>query len=156
VGIDYPSVLSVTTAQATAEAANVEALAAPAAGAALAAIYFNAQMLPFSAVPLVPAGTTISSAIGVVTVAAAAAASSASSAQNTADTANIRIDNLSINLVGDVIGNSLLSSNIETLYKENSEFKGNYLKIPSELRIQETENIPDEDCIFMQKVYINY
>tara|TARA_R110000764_G_scaffold26836_2_gene63893 strand:+ start:1307 stop:2998 length:1692 start_codon:yes stop_codon:yes gene_type:complete len=118
-----------------------EATAAETAAIVTSTAYFNAQMLPFSIAPL--------TGVAITTAFTTAIATSALVINN-------RISSLKVKLIGDVTSNSLLSGDIETLYKENSEFKGDYLKIPSELRIKETENIPDEDCIFMQKVYINY
>lgn len=130
-GVDYATQASVTAAQATADAAAAEAAAAPAAGAALAAVYFNEQMLPYSLVPLVPAGASITAAIGVATAAAASASSAASSAQNTADNANTRIDNLTVNLIGDVIGTNNISNPIITVFTPNPRFTGKeYIKIP--------------------------
>ena len=118
-----------------------EATAAELAAVGTSTAYFNAQMLPFSIAPL--------TGVAITTAFTTAIATSALVINN-------RISSLKVKLIGDVTSNSLLSGDIETLYKENSEFKGDYLKIPSELRIKETENIPDEDGIFMQKVYTNY
>lgn len=118
INVDYPSVASVEVAQATADNALAQALAAPAEGAALAAIYFNEQMLPYSLVPLVPVGASISSAIGLVELTAA-------SAQSTADNANTRIDNLTVNLIGDVIGSNNISDPVITVFKPNPVFTGN-------------------------------
>jgi hypothetical protein len=130
-GVDYATEASVVAAQATADAAAAEAAAAPAAGAALAAIYFNEQMLPYSLIPLVPAGASISGAIGVVAAAAASASSAASSAQDTANNANTRIDNLTVHLIGDVIGTNNISNPIITVFTPNPRFTGKeYIKIP--------------------------
>lgn len=108
-----------TKAFATAEAAAAEA-AAIASGIA----YFTAQMLPYSLIPIVPVGTSISGAIGVVAVAAAAA-------QSSADTANNRIDNLTVNLIGDIIGTNNISDPIVTVFTPNPRFTGKeYIKIP--------------------------
>jgi hypothetical protein len=137
-GIDYASEASVVAAQAAADAAAVEATAAataaaaaPAAGAALAYIYFNEQMLPYSLIPLVPVGVSISGAIGVAAAAAASASSAASSAQTTANTAITRIDNLNVTLQGDIIGSGNLNNPVITTFTPNPRFTGKeYIKIP--------------------------
>jgi hypothetical protein len=130
-GVDYAAEASVVAAQATADGAAAEATAAataaaaaPAAGAALAAVYFNEQMLPYSLVPLVPAGASISAAIGIAAAAAASAASDASSAQTTANTAITRIDNLNVALQGDIIGSGNLKNPVITTFKSNPVFTG--------------------------------
>lgn len=108
-----------TKAFATAEAAAAEA-AAIASGIA----YFTAQMLPYSLIPIVPVGTSISGAIAVAVAAAA-------SAQSSANTANSRIDNLTVNLIGDVIGTNNISDPIVTVFTPNPRFTGKeYIKIP--------------------------
>lgn len=118
-----------TKAFATAEAAAAEA-AAIAAGIA----YFTEQMLPYSLIPLVPVGVSISGAIGVVATAAAAA-------QNTADNAHTRIDNLTVNLVGDVIGTNNISDPIVTVFTPNPRFTGKeYIKIPVGNTIERPSN----------------
>jgi hypothetical protein len=43
---------------------------------------------------------------------------------------NARIDNLKVKLVGDITSDSLISGDITTTFRENAEFKGNYVKIP--------------------------
>ncbi len=132
-GVDYATQASVTAAQATADAAAAEAAAAPAAGAALAAVYFAEQMLPYlpSPIPLTGPGTQISVLIAAASAAAASASSAASSAQNTADNANTRIDNLTVNLIGDVIGTNNISNPIITVFTPNPRFTGKeYIKIP--------------------------
>jgi hypothetical protein len=154
-GVDYATEASVVAAQAAADAAAVEAgaaataaAAAPAAGAALAYIYFNEQMLPYSLIPLVPVGVSISGAIGVAAAAAASASSAASSAQSaasaaqtTANTAITRIDNLNITLQGDIIGSGNLSNPITTSFKENPTFLGHeYIKIPTGNTAQRPSN----------------
>lgn len=123
-GIDYASEASVVAAQATADAAAAQAAAAPAEGAALAALYFNEQMLPYSLIPVVPVGVSISTAIG-------AAVASAANAQSTADNANTRLDNLNITLQGDVLGTGNLNTPIITAFIPNPRFTGKeYIKIP--------------------------
>jgi len=108
-----------TKAFATAEAAAAEA-AAIASGIA----YFTAQMLPYSLIPIIPVGASISGAIAVVATAAAAAKSSA-------DDAHTRIDNLTVNLIGDVIGTNNISDPIITVFTPNPRFTGKeYIKIP--------------------------
>ncbi len=112
-----------TKAFATAEAVAAEAAAVVQAGIASTA-YFVAQMLPYSLIPIVPVGTSISGAIGGVAIAAAAA-------QSSADTANTRIDNLTVNLIGDVIGTNNISDPIITVFTPNPRFTGKeYIKIP--------------------------
>jgi hypothetical protein len=107
-----------TKAFATAEAAAAEA-AAIASGIA----YFTAQMLPYSLIPLVPVGVSISGAIGVAAAAAAAAKISA-------DNANTRIDDFSV--TGDVIGTNMGSDIIVTVFTPNPTFTGNsHMKIPT-------------------------
>lgn len=131
-GVDYASEASVVAAQAAADAAAAEAAAAPAAGAALAYIYFNEQMLPYSLIPLVPVGISISGAIAAAAAIGTAAAASASSAQSSADaaqttanTAITRIDNLNITLQGDIIGTGNLNGPIPTTFIQNPVFHGN-------------------------------
>lgn len=124
VGVDYPSVASVEAAQTTADNALAQAIAAPEEGAALAAIYFNEQMLPYSLIPVIPVGISISGAIGAVSVVA-------ETAQITADNANTRIDNLTVDLIGDITGNNLISNQIVTTFIPNPIFTGKeYIKIP--------------------------
>lgn len=107
-----------TKAFATAEAAAAEA-AAIAAGIA----YFTEQMLPYSLIPIVPVGLSISGAI-------AAAAATAASAKSSADNANTRIDNLSV--AGDVIGTNMGSDTIVTVFTPNPTFSGTkYMRIPA-------------------------
>ena len=121
-GVDFATVASVTAAQATADAASAAAAAAPAAGAALAATYFNAQMLPYSAVPGVTAGLSISAALAVVTAAAASAQSTASSALNKINSLKIR---------GDVIGDYDTNTGaVNTTFKSDPVFTGNSMTIP--------------------------
>ena len=140
-GVDYATEASVVAAQAAAEAAAVEAAAAPAAGALLAAIYFNAQMLPYSLLPLIPAGISISGAIAAAAAIGTSAAVSASSAQSTADTAITRIDNLNVTLKGDVTGSGNLSDPIITNFIENPSFLGHeYIKIPTGNNAQRPSN----------------
>ena len=43
---------------------------------------------------------------------------------------NTRIDNLKVKLIGDVTSDNLISGDISTTFRENAEFKGNYVKIP--------------------------
>ncbi len=61
---------------------DVQIAAAPAAGAALASAAFDAKMLPYSAIPLVPVGISISVAIAAAVAAAAAAQSDATTARD--------------------------------------------------------------------------
>jgi len=112
-----------TKAFATAEAAAAEA-AAIAAGIA----YFTEQMLPFSLIPLVPAGASITSAI------AAAVLPKENKTDHDADinALNDRIDNLNVNLIGDVLGTGLLSTAVVTVFTPNPRFTGkSYMKIPT-------------------------
>lgn len=116
-----------TKAFATAEAAAAEA-AAIASGIA----YFTAQMLPYSLIPIVPVGTSISGAIAV-------AAAAAASAQSSANTANSRIDNLSV--AGDVIGTNMGSDVIVTVFTPNPTFTGTeYIRIPTGNSTQRPSN----------------
>lgn len=114
--IDLQEEILETRAFATAEAAAAEA-SAIAAGIA----YFTEQMLPFSVVPLVPAGAAITAAI------AAAVLPKEDKTDHDADinAVNDRIDNLSVNLVGDVLGSGLLSAPVITVFKANPVFTGN-------------------------------
>ncbi len=111
-----------TKAFATAEAAAAEA-AAIAAGIA----YFTEQMLPFSLIPLVPAGASITAAIA----AAVLPKEDKSSHDSDIATINTRIDNLNVNLIGDIIGTGLLNSPVITVFTPNPRFTGKeYIKIP--------------------------
>lgn len=132
-GIDYPTIESVALAQATADAAAAAAAAAPAEGAALAAIYFNAQMLPYSAIPGITAGFSISAALGVVTASAAAAQSTANNAVNLINTVEIK---------GDVTGVNDSNTNIITsTFAPNPVFTGNEaMTIPSGFTAQRPLN----------------
>lgn len=106
--------------------ATAEAAAAEAAATAASISYFTYQMLPYvpSPIPLTGVGSQITAAIGVVGVAAAAAKSAA-------DNANSRIDNLTVNLIGDVIGTNNISNPIITVFTPNPRFTGKeYIKIP--------------------------
>jgi hypothetical protein len=132
-GIDYPSIASVTAAQTTADAAAAAAAAAPAEGAALAAIYFNAQMLPYSAIPGITAGFSISAALATVTAAAASAQSTANTAVNLINTVKIE---------GDVIGVNNSNTNIiKSTFTPNPVFTGNEaMTIPSGFTSQRPVN----------------
>jgi hypothetical protein len=122
-----------TKAFATAEAAAAEA-AAIAAGIA----YFTEQMLPYSLIPIVPVGLSISGAIG-------AAAATAASAKSSADNANTRIDNLSV--AGDVIGTNIGSDIIVTVFTPNPRFTGKeYIKIPVG-NVLERPSIPEQGML---------
>jgi hypothetical protein len=124
-----------TKAFATAEAAAAEA-AAIAAGIA----YFTEQMLPYSLIPIVPVGLSISGAIG-------AAAATAASAKSSADNANTRIDSLTVNLIGDVIGTNNISDPIITVFTPNPRFTGKeYIKIPVG-NILERPSIPEQGML---------
>ena len=114
--IDLVEEIEAANAFATAEAA-----AAEAAAIAASTLYFNEQMLPFSAIPLVPAGAAITTAI------AAAVLPKEDKTAHDADinAVNDRIDNLSVNLVGDVLGSGLISSPVATVFKPNPVFTGN-------------------------------
>jgi hypothetical protein len=100
--------------------ATAEAAAAEAAAIAAGIAYFTEQMLPFSLIPLVPAGASITAAI------AAAVLPKENITDHNADinAVNERIDNLNVNLVGDVLGVGLLSSPVITLFKPNPVFTG--------------------------------
>jgi len=124
-----------TKAFATAEAAAAEA-AAIAAGIA----YFTEQMLPYSLIPIVPVGLSISGAIG-------AAAATAASAKSSADNANTRIDNLTVNLTGDVIGTNNIADHVLTKFTPNPRFTGKeYIKIPVG-NILERPSIPEQGMV---------
>jgi hypothetical protein len=121
---DVTQDVSIGAAQATADGAMAQALAAPAEGAALAATYFTAQMAPYSLIPIVPVGISISGAIGV-------AAAAAASAQNTANDALAAIQNAEVTLSGDVIGTGKLNEDINIKFIENPTFTGTqYMRIP--------------------------
>jgi hypothetical protein len=132
-GIDYPTIESVALAQTTADAAAAAAAAAPAEGAALAAIYFNAQMLPYSAIPGITVGFSISAALATVTAAAASAQSTANTAVNLINTVKIE---------GDVIGVNDSNTNIITsTFTPNPVFTGNEaMTIPSGFTSQRPVN----------------
>jgi len=102
--IDLQEEILETKAFATAEAA-----AAEAAAIAASTLYFNEQMLPFSAVPLVPAGAAITTAI------AAAVLPKEDKSSHDADinAVNDKIDNLNLNLVGEVKASGKLKDPIE-------------------------------------------
>jgi hypothetical protein len=104
-----------------------EAAAAEAAAIASGIAYFTEQMLPFSLIPLIPVGASITSAI------AAAVLPKEDKSSHDADitTINNRINNLNVNLIGDVLGTGLLSSTIITVFTPNPSFTGkSYMKIP--------------------------
>lgn len=108
--------------------ATAEATAAEAAAIAAGIAYFTEQMLPFSLIPLVPAGASITAAI------ATAVLPKEDKSSHDADitTINNRIDNLSVNLVGDILGVGYLSSPVVTAFTPNPRFTGkSYMKIPT-------------------------
>lgn len=108
--------------------ATAEAAAAEAAAIAAGITYFTEQMVPFSLIPLVPAGASITAAI------AAAVLPKEDKSSHDADitTINNRIDNLSVNLVGDILGVGYLSSPVVTAFTPNPRFTGkSYMKIPT-------------------------
>lgn len=108
--------------------ATAEAAAAEAAAIAAGIAYFTEQMLPFSLIPLVPVGASITAAI------AAAVLPKEDKSSHDADitTINNRIDNLNVNLIGDVLGTGLLSSPVVTVFTPNPRFTGkSYMKIPT-------------------------
>jgi len=112
--------------------ATAGALAAEAAAISAGVVYFNAQMLPYSLIPFVPAGLSISGAI-------AAAATLAASAQSSANGANDRITNLSA--IGDVTGINNGSDQILTVFAPNPKFTGNEaMKIPYGTTLQRPGN----------------
>ena len=90
--------------------ATAEAAAAEVAAIAASTLYFNEQMLPFSLVPLVPAGAAITVAI------AAAVLPKEDKSAHDADISiiNDKIDNLSINLVGEAYGSGKIKDSIAT------------------------------------------
>lgn len=108
--------------------ATAEAAAAGAAATAAGIAYFTEQMVPFSLITLVPVGESITAAI------AAAVLPKEDKISHDADitTINNRIDNLNVNLIGDVLGTGLLSSPIVTVFTPNPRFTGkSYMKIPT-------------------------
>lgn len=106
--------------------AKAHATAEAAAAKAAAISYFTTQMLPY--VPSIP----LIGGIGAqITAAIATAAALAASAKDTADNAHTRIDDLTVNLVGDVIGTNNISNPIVTVFTPNPRFTGKeYIKIP--------------------------
>ena len=107
--------------------ATAEATAAELAAVATSTLYFNEQMLPFSLVPLVPAGVSITAAI------AAAVLPKESTSDHDADISviNETIANLSVTLQGDVSGTNNISNPIITVFTPNPRFTGKeYIKIP--------------------------
>lgn len=132
---DYVDPLSLQTQITETKAfATAEAAAAEAAAIAAGIAHFTEQMLPYSLIPLVPVGASISAAIAVVAVEAKAA-------QSSADTANNRINNLTVNLIGDVIGTNSISDRIVTVFTPNPCFTGKeYIKIPVGKTIERPRN----------------
>jgi hypothetical protein len=107
--------------------ASAEVAAAEAAAIAAGIAHFTSQMLPFvtSEIPGSGVGIQITAAIGVVAALAALA-------KSTADNAHTRIDNLTVTLVGDVIGVNNISNPIVTEFTPNPRFTGKeYIKIPT-------------------------
>ena len=112
-----------TKAFATAEAAAAEA-AAIAAGIA----YFTEQMVPFSLIPLVPAGASITAAIA----AAVLPKEDKSSHDNDIAIINDTIANLSVTLQGDINGTGKLKDPINTTFIPDPYFSGkSYMRIPT-------------------------
>jgi len=98
------------------------------------------EYLPYSLIPIIPVGASISGAIAVVATAAAAAKSSA-------DDAHTRIDNLTVNLIGDVIGTNNINNQIITAFTPNPRFTGKgYMKIPVG-NIAERPSVPETGMI---------
>jgi len=119
--IDLQEEILETKAFATAEAAAAE-VSAIASGIA----YFTAQMLPFSLVPLVPVGASITAAIAV------AVFSKESTADHDADISiiNNTIAGLSINIQGEVLAQGKINEVISARVQDNLILHGEYVGIP--------------------------
>ena len=96
--------------------ATAQATAAEVAAVGTSTAYFNAQMLPYSLIPAITAGISISGAITATTALA-------TSAQSSANNANSRISNLSA--IGDVVGVNNGDDQIVTVFAPNPIFLGN-------------------------------
>lgn len=127
--LDLQEEINTTKAYAASEAATA---------LATAIAKFDAEMLPYVPTPGYSYGVQITAAI-------AAAVMAESSIINN------RISELRANLTGDVTGNGLLP-NIVTAYKENSEFKGDFIKTPHQLIIEPSLTIPKTNCLFLHTV----